>query len=156
MLLLQIILNEFQHDEANWILENLSSEINHMISGLIFACNDYITSTAIFYKPNIISLTNISNGQDMAQYSYQNNTNLLATINHRFIERCETIDSVAPVYYITSAIWVLVSAVWIYMTYFRYKQHVLYIQKTLTLFPVCKVFESMITGFYIDDCPWIS
>lgn len=22
------------------------------------------------------------------------------------------------------------------------------------MFPVCKVFESMITGFFIDDCPW--
>jgi hypothetical protein len=101
--------------------------VDNLITGLIFACNDYITSTQIFYKPDIISLTTIANGAAMEQYSFQSNPNLTATINHRFVERCGEIDSVAPVYYITSVIWLVVSAVWIYLTYFRFKQHALYI-----------------------------
>lgn len=42
------------------------------------------------------------------------------------------------------------------MTYSKYKAHSLYLQKTLTLFPICKFLEVFITGLFIDDCPWIS
>jgi hypothetical protein len=126
------------------------------VTGLIFACNDYITSTQIFYKPNIISLSSVQQGYDMTDFSFQNNPNLVAQLTHTFLERCSDIESVAPVYYIMSAVWFVVSGLWIYLTYYRYKQYSLYVQKTLTLFPVCKVFESLITGFYIDDCPWTS
>jgi hypothetical protein len=140
----------------NNITEVDMNDTNPLISGLIFGCDDYITSSNTFYYPSIIALTSLKNATDMYNYTYSLNPNVLAYLNHTFIERCGEIDNVALIFYIMTGVWLIISAFWIYLVYFRFKQHALYMQKTLTLFPICKVLDSMINGFYLDNCPWVS
>mmetsp|Transcript_34815 Transcript_34815/g.25988 ORF Transcript_34815/g.25988 Transcript_34815/m.25988 type:complete len:97 (-) Transcript_34815:1102-1392(-) len=53
-----------------------------------------------------------------------------------------------------SIVWTLITFLWIYYVFFRMKQHALYMNKILTLFPICKALETMINGFFTRDCPW--
>ena len=77
-------------------------------------------------------------------------------MEHYYLSYCESIQSVIPLLYLLSAIWVLVTIAWWYLTFVKFKEHSYNIQKTLLLFPLCKVMETLINGMYIDQCPWIS
>lgn len=122
---------------------------------------DYITSNQSYAIPQIISMVDPANGQKLSTYSYKiddpekelNTFN--SQLSHTFISRCHLIEKVVPTYYVYTSIWFLILVAWCAATFYVRKRHALYLQKTLTLIPACKVFESMITGFYLDACPWV-
>jgi len=61
-----------------------------------------------------------------------------------------------PFYYAYFLFWLIVTLLWIYLVYFRFKRHSLYMQKVMLLFPVCKCLETLITSLFLNICPWVS
>lgn len=100
-------------------------------------------------------------GNDIEPYSYNkedygDSKTYNVTIDHIYIERCYLLDPIWPTYLALTGIWFLILVAWWYHTFIYKKQHSLYLQRTLTIIPLCKILETLITGLYLNACPWIA
>lgn len=84
------------------------------------------------------------------------NTVFSSGVDHTFIERCYVLKPIYPTYLTMSGIWFLIIIGWWFHTFIYRKQHSLYLQRTLTIVPLCKIFETLIVGLFLNACPWIS
>lgn len=154
------MLNPFVKDPSSELFGNVSTESSN-VNGFIFINNQQIVSNESYDYPPIISLTDYSTGLEIAR-NYTFNSNLsdsplyVSFISHTFIERCYFLDWIIPFYFFMCTFWGVVTGAWIYIVYFRFKMHSLYLQKVLTLFPFCKIWETMVSGFFYRDCPWVT
>lgn len=90
-------------------------------------------------------------------YNYgAESVNYTITYAHTFIERCYILKPIYPTYLVLSGIWTLVLVIWWWLTFIKFKRQALYLQKTLTIIPVCKLLECLIIGLFLNACPWIS
>jgi hypothetical protein len=78
------------------------------------------------------------------------------TLNHVFIEQCGRISPVIPYYYALFLFWILLTLLWTYLVYFKFKRYSLYMQKVMVLFPFCKCLDTLINGLFLNACPWVS
>lgn len=61
-----------------------------------------------------------------------------------------------PTYILLTLAWLaIIVAYWVH-TFVVHKQHSLYLQRALIIFPLIKIFETLINGLYLNSCPWIS
>lgn len=80
----------------------------------------------------------------------------MSIMNHKFISRCEVLSVIVPYYFGLCILWFLITITWIYLVYFRFKRHALYLQKVMLLFPFCKFCEVLVNGLFLNACPWVT
>jgi hypothetical protein len=77
-------------------------------------------------------------------------------VEHTFLERCSILAPIVPSYILLTISWVsIIIGYWIH-TYVVHKAHSLYLQRSLIIIPLIKIFETLINGLYLNSCPWIS
>ncbi len=148
-------MNPFNSLDSNEIISQVTkADVN--VNGLIFITNEFITANQSYSKPEIISLVTTNTGESMKSYAYPYNTTLKINITHTFIERCYILNPIVPTYLTLSGLWLLIIIGWWVHTFIFHKARSLYLQRTLTIIPLCKIFETLINGLYLNACPWIS
>eukprot|EP00347_Sterkiella_histriomuscorum_P011895 403370686 len=154
-----VVLNPFSQKESNDIITNATQGLP-TVETLIFITNDFISSNRTYVQPEIISLVSQNTGDKLKAYIYnnqqQNVQNFNISIDHVFINNCYLLNPIWPTYLALTGLWLVIVVVWWYLTFIKFKQHSMYLQKTLTIIPVCKILETLITGLFLNACPWIS
>jgi hypothetical protein len=60
-----------------------------------------------------------------------------------------------PTYIVIALIWIAITiGYWIH-TFVVNKANALYLQRSLIMLPIIKIFETLITGLYLNKCPWV-
>lgn len=87
---------------------------------------------------------------DGATYQYW------ANYTHIFLENCQVLDPIVPIYFVYSCIWAAMALGFlIYLYIFIPADSRLTLQKSLLLLPALKSLEVVLDGIWLDYCPWV-
>jgi hypothetical protein len=108
-----IVANIFSSVESNAMIKNATNETNG-IRGLIFISDQDITSQNRYSNPKLISIASRNDGSSMERFSYQNEgKDLNFVMSHIFVENCYVLYGLAPTFFFTATVLMVVSVLWV-------------------------------------------
>lgn len=152
-----IILNKFDKNYSNEILDDINSTSSEFATGLIFQTTNRITTDHVVEYPAIISedLT-YANTPELANFSYNVQPGYRALYKHTFIAHCEVVNYVWPTYYIYGGLWGAIMITFTVWLYCMPESERFSLQKSLIMLPLLKCFEAFLEGGYLHYCPFYS
>ena len=112
-----------------------------------------------FTHPRLISLVSYKVAEDIKIYAVQNTSKdqgITVQVAHTFIKRCDLLSPIIPTYIILTLVWIAILICFWVHTFVVNKQFVLYLQRSLVIIPVIKIFETLVQGLFLNSCPWIN
>lgn len=110
-----IVANYYDQKESNYMVKNASNYESSRISGLIFVSNTTITSDKNFSNPKLMAIINVDDGLSLKSVSYDipnhDLSSMVASMDHKYVNRCSEILDLTGVYDILSLLYLLVTII---------------------------------------------